>query len=50
MQTKLIEGEPILVLNESYYPVPSGVLTSVPPILLSSKIECFRCPLRGKRS
>src|SRR5271170_6562899 len=37
IQTKFIHGEPILVLNESYFPVPSGLFSSVqPPALLSS--------------
>jgi hypothetical protein len=29
IQTKFLRGEPILVLNESYFPVQSGLLTTV---------------------
>jgi len=30
IQTKIKHGEPILILNESYYPVESGLFTRVP--------------------
>ena len=31
LQSKFLRGEPILVLNESYFPVSSGLLTTVSP-------------------
>jgi hypothetical protein len=46
IQTKFLRGEPILVLNESYFPVESGLLTTVLPPTRTELI--VRCPSQGK--